>query len=87
MEQFQQKGDSESLAIDATRLVLEVEPVSLVPKGVGAGVGAGVGVVVCTYLPHCVCVAAGCEEERPKHSVQCGNDILSQEVSVHVNVW
>ena len=55
--------------------------------GTGMGVGAGVGVVVCTYLPHCVCVAAGCEEERPKHSVQCGNDILPQEVSVHVNVW
>ena len=30
----------------------------------------------------CLCAAACCEEEGPKCPVQCGNDLLPQEVSV-----
>ena len=30
----------------------------------------------------CLCTAACCEEEGPKCPVQCGNDLLPQEVSV-----
>ena len=42
-------------------------------------VGVGVG-----WVMRCLCAAAGSEEERPKRFVQCGNDLLSQKVSVSV---